>query len=102
MIWILAFTLGWFALTSFFWLRGIYRNNRTDQILGMVLLLSFGVTAILLDSTTYLLNDVGFCTIALGALTIVVGLAGKRISSAQVYSSGFLLAVFGLFLALLL
>lgn len=98
MTWTPAFTLGSFVLIAFFWLRGIYRNSRGDQILGMAILLSFSVTAVLMG----LVNIAGCCIIALGALTIVVGLAGKRISPAQIYSSGFLLVISGLFLALLL
>lgn len=98
MIWPLAFTLGSFVVIASFWLRGLYRDNRADQILGMAFLMSFSITAVLQG----LVNVVGFCAMALGALTIVAGLAGKRISSTEVYSTGLLLAVFGLFFALLL
>ena len=102
MIWTLAFTLVCFALTSFFWLRGVYGNHQSDRILGMLLLLASCVSALLLDSTTNLLNNVGFCVMTLGVLTIIVGRAGMRLSTAQACSTGFFLAVFGLFLALLL
>jgi hypothetical protein len=99
MIWRAACALGWFAATSFFWLRGIRMNRRLDRVLGMFLLLPGVIGAYLLDSTAYLLNDVGACTIALGALTIVMGRSG-RLSSAKLCSYGAFFAVIGLLLAL--
>lgn len=103
MIWILAFMLGSFTAASSFWLRGIWRDRRSDCFIGLLLLAFSCLTARALDGSTFLLNYVGLCTMVLGTLTIILGRHfGRRSPSAQTDSYGLLLMVLGFFLALLL
>lgn len=102
MNWIPAtFLVASFAMTSFFWLRGIWRNRKSDCAFGLLLLGFSCLAALALD----LLNLVGGCIMALGAVTMLVGRVKKRMSSNELASwgiLGFLFFLFGLFLALLL
>jgi hypothetical protein len=100
--WILACMVGSFTATSFFWIRGIWRNSRFDRFVGLLLLAFSCLEAGALGGTTCLLNDVGILAMALGALTIIIGRLGKRISIANFDSHGVLLVAFGIYLALLL
>jgi hypothetical protein len=91
--------IGSFVMTAFFWLRGIWKNRRADLIVGCLLLFfSFSTCGMVLD----LLNAVGVCLMALGALTIVVGRSGSRIAARDVYTCGVAFLLLGSFLSLLL
>ena len=103
MIWIFAILALSFLSASFFWLRGIWRNRRLDCFIGLLLLVFCCLNAQALDVTTSLLNDVGFCIMALGVATIVIGRHFGRCSpSAQTDSYGLLLMVVGFLLTTLL
>jgi hypothetical protein len=88
-----------FALASFFWLRGIWKNEKSDLIAACLFLFClFLMFAMGLGA----LNEAGLCIMVLGTATIVVGRAGKRIPSNQTDACGAMLLLFGLFLSLLL
>ena len=98
MILALVSMVGWFALTSFFWLRGIWRNNASDLVLGVVLLCIFAIT-----SRSFLPEGASeFGIMSLGILTMIVGPLGRRIPFQQASFVGIALIVLGVFLALLL
>jgi hypothetical protein len=102
---ILATLVVSFAAASFFWLRGIWKNARSDCALGLLFLAFSCLAALALGGSTCLLNDVGLAIMALGVATVVVGRARRRTASNQAASwdaLGSMFFMFGLFLLLLL
>lgn len=57
---------------AYFWLRGLWRNNRTDRLFGCLLLVGLGCVGVVCGQSVAGFNLAGGWFLVLGLITLVV------------------------------
>ena len=97
-----AFMVIWAGLPSFFWFRGVWRNNGPDRLLAGLVFLVLAIVAVAVDGTTYPLNTAGGVVAIVGIVTMFVGPLGKRMPFRRAADYGVVCIILGVLLAMLL
>ncbi len=90
----------WCILPPFFWLRGIWRDNKADRIVGGCLLALFGVLSLEVFGATDGLNMAAAWIFLLGCASLVAGPVGRTMRFRQVLPYGILLILVALMMAM--
>jgi mannitol-specific phosphotransferase system IIBC component len=97
-----VFMVTWAVLTSFFWFRGVWRDNARDRLLAGMVFLLLAVLAVAADGTTYPLNTAGGFVAIAGVLTMLIGPLGKRMPFRRAADYGVVCIILGVLLVMLL
>ncbi len=97
-----ALMVVWVLLRSFFWFRGVWRDNGPDRLLAGLVFLLFAILAVGVDGTTCPLNTAGGVVIIVGIVTMLVGPLGKRLPFHRAADYGVICIILGVLLSLLI
>jgi hypothetical protein len=97
-----AFMVIWVVLPSFFWFRGVWRDNGLDRLLAGLVFFLLAYLSVAVDGTTFPLNTAGEFLVIAGFLTMMVGPLGKRMTFRRAADNGIFCIILGGLLAMLL
>jgi hypothetical protein len=88
---------------AYFWLRGLWRNNRTDRALGFSLLIGLGIFGIAFEQPSIGFHPAGIFFLLLGLATFIVSpiVQWRGRSTAFASAASYLMLLAGALLSLL-